>query len=162
MSKQLPRIIISAMARNHVIGTRDGMPWSIAEEYQQYLGFVSNKTVIMGRTSWKIFGPDLKTTNNIVVSRSLEANDEFDVARSLTEALEKAEKYEKEIFIAGGASIYSQAIEHEVVDYMYLSYIKGDFDGIAYFPEFDADNWLVEERVDHERFEFVKYARKSA
>ena len=42
---------------------------------------------------------------------------------------------------------------------MYLSYIKGEFSGDAYFPEFDQSKWEVAERRDHEGFEFVHYKR---
>ncbi|MEE3258297.1 MAG: dihydrofolate reductase [Candidatus Latescibacterota bacterium] len=63
-------IIIPAMSKDRVIGSGDGMPWSVPEEYQQFLGFVEGQTVTMGRRSYEIFGPDLTSAHNIVVSRS--------------------------------------------------------------------------------------------
>ena len=44
---------------------------------------------------------------------------------------------------------------------MYLSFIKGDFSGDAYFPEFDDADWMIVERVDHPRFEYVVYRRQA-
>ncbi len=44
---------------------------------------------------------------------------------------------------------------------MYLSFIKGEFAGDAYFPEFDESEWELTERTDHPAFEFVIYERKT-
>ena len=42
-------IVIGAMAMNHVIGSGDGMPWDVPEEYAQFLRFIDGQTVIIGR-----------------------------------------------------------------------------------------------------------------
>ena len=48
-------IIISAIGSNHIIGNGDGLPWHIPSEYDQFLGYVKDQTVIMGRRSYEIF-----------------------------------------------------------------------------------------------------------
>ncbi|MEM7657908.1 MAG: dihydrofolate reductase [Bacteroidota bacterium] len=154
-----PIILISALARNHVIGTQNGMPWDVPEEYQQYLSFVSGQTVIMGRRTYEIFGADLTNTHAFVVSRSMSGGEGFEVYRSLEAALERGQELGKTIFVAGGGSIYAQALP--LADAMYLSYIKGEFEGIAYFPDFDESDWKVVERKEEARFEFVHYQRKT-
>lgn len=152
-------IIISAMSDNRVIGSGDGMPWDVPAEYAQYLRFVSGNTVIFGRKSYEIFGPDLpEGTTTIVVSRSASLDGVF-VVRSLADAMSAAEELGKTVFVAGGASIYAQAIP--LAQEMYLSTIKGSFDGDAYFPEFDASEWNMIERRDEPAFVFRKYQRKS-
>lgn len=154
-----PITLISAMSRDHVIGTEDGMPWNVPEEYEQYRNFIKDQTVIMGRKSYAIFGPDLTSKHNFVVSRSMKEGDNYRVMDSLEAALEAAGKLDRKIFVAGGGSIYAQALP--LADEMYLSYIKGDFEGIVYFPEFDASNWEVVEEKDHEAFEFFHYRRRT-
>jgi dihydrofolate reductase len=150
-------IIISAMSENRVIGARDGLPWDVPAEYEQYLQWIRGQTVIMGRKSFEIFAPDLpEGTTAIVVSRNAELPG-VRVARSLEEALSVAERLGKTTFVAGGGSIYAQAIP--LADEMYLSTIKGEFEGDITFPEFDADDWeLVEER-DEPEFVFRRYRR---
>ena len=64
-------ILISAMTRDRVIGRDRALPWSIPEEYEHFLSHVRGNTVLMGRTSYEIFGPDLQDTRMIVVSRAL-------------------------------------------------------------------------------------------
>ena len=151
-------IIISAMSTDRVIGSGDGMPWSVPEEYQQFLGYVEGQTVIMGRRSYEIFGPDLTSAHNIVISRSGAEQEGVVVCGSIEEATEKATSFGKTVFSAGGATIYAQTLS--LAEAMYISHIKGNFSGDAYFPEFDEDEWDVVERRDHEGFEFVHYRRK--
>ena len=42
-------IIISAMSSDRVIGSGNGMPWNVQEEYEQFLRYVDGQAVIMGR-----------------------------------------------------------------------------------------------------------------
>lgn len=152
-------IIISAMSKDRVIGSGDGMPWNVPAEYGQYLRFVSGNTVILGRKSYEIFGPDLPVgTTAIVISRSATL-DGVTVASSLKEALTHAEAFGKTVFVAGGGSIYRQALP--IADEMYLSTIQGEFAGDAFFPEFDPADWEVVEVREEPDFVFRKYRRFS-
>lgn len=136
------------------------MPWNVPAEYEQYLSFVSGNTVVMGRKTFEIFGPDLPdSTTAIVISRS-QSIDGATVAPSLDEALQVASEVGKLVFIAGGGSVYEQAVP--LVDEMYLSTIKGIFAGDTYFPEFDVDQWNVRVERDEPDFVFRKYQRKQS
>ena len=42
-------VIIGAMSTDHVIGSGEGMPWDVPEEYAQFLRFIDGQTVIIGR-----------------------------------------------------------------------------------------------------------------
>ena len=152
-------IIISAMSKDRVIGSGEGMPWSLPEEYQQFLSLVEGQTVIIGRRSYEIFGPDLTSAHNIVISRSGVDQEGVIVCGSVEAAVERAPSFGKTIFCAGGGSIYAQMLP--LVEEMYLSYIKGNFTGDVYFPEFDEGDWDVAKRRDHKGFEFVHYRRKA-
>ncbi|MBT4137737.1 MAG: dihydrofolate reductase [Candidatus Latescibacteria bacterium] len=151
-------IIISAMSKDKFIGSGDGMPWNVPEEYAQFLRFVDGQAVVMGRKSFEIFGQDMKTTENFVITRSADGIEGATVCGSIEEAVEKAVATGKTVFSAGGGSIYDQTIP--LADTMYLSFIKGDFTGDTKFPEFDENEWDVEKREDHAGFEFVVYKRK--
>ena len=150
-------IIISAMSEDRVIGSGNGMPWNVPVEYDQYLQFVARQTVIMGRKSFDIFGSDLpEGTSPIVISRSVMI-DGVHVVKSLAEALTLAGSLGNKVFVAGGASIYTQAVP--LAREMYLSTIKGAYEGDAYFPEFDADDWQVTEERNESEFVFRQYRR---
>ena len=57
--------------------------------------------------------------------------------------------------ICGGASIYRQFLP--LADRMYLTLIEGDFNGDAFFPEFNRDDWKEIERVDNQPDESNPY-----
>ena len=148
------------MSYDRVIGVGEGMPWNIPEEYQQFLRFIEGQTVIMGRRSYEIFGADLTSAHNIVVSRSVTTMPGAVVCPSLEAAVAQAEAFGKTIFSAGGATIYRQTLP--LADQMYLSFIKGTFSGDTLFPPFDKADWEVVQREDHPAFEFVVYQRRVA
>lgn len=153
-----PIKLICAMARNRVIGAGAGMPWNVPEEYAHYRRTIAGQTVVMGRRSYEIFGSDLTSRYAIVASRTARRLEGAIVSSSLDDAIERAQVLGREIFINGGASLYRQALPR--VDEMYLSTIKGDFAGDAYFPEFDVDEWDVAEESDHDEYIFRRYRRK--
>lgn len=150
-------IIISAMSRDRLIGKGDGLPWHVPEEYNQFLRFIEGQTVILGRKSYPIFGKSLTSDHNVVVSRSLSELPGAVVVPSIEQAVEVAESFGKTVFSAGGSTIYQQTIP--LADTMYLSFMKGDFEGDAYFPEFDESEWTIDRTEDHPKFQFVVYRR---
>jgi len=154
-------ILIAAMGQsNLVIGKDGGLPWKIPDEDQQVLDHVRGQTVIMGRRSWEIFGEDLTSAHNIVLTRNPRKVQNAVAVPSFDRALERAEATGCErTFVAGGASVYQMALP--VADALYLSLVKGDFDGDAYFPEFEASEWAVEWTREHPAFDFVAYGRRA-
>lgn len=151
-------IIISAIGNNHIIGNGDGLPWHIPSEYDQFLGYVKDQTVIMGRRSYEIFKKDMLPERMVVVSRT-HKTDRASVFGSLEEALAYSESFPEDVFICGGQSIYEESIQH--ADYMYLSFIKGEHQGNVYFPRFDEGEWSVELKEEHDEFVFLIYKKNS-
>lgn len=151
--------IISAMTRDRVIGSGDGMPWHVPEEYQRFLDIIEGQTVIMGRRSYSIFGPDLTSACNVVLSRSSATVKGAIICGSVEEAVNQAASFGTSVFCAGGASIYRQTIP--MADAMYLSFIKGQYTGDTFFPDVDFHDWNIESKIDHPNYEFVIYKRST-
>jgi dihydrofolate reductase len=151
-------IIVGAMALNRVIGSGEGLPWDVPEEYDHFKRLIDGQTIIIGRRSYDIFKDDLTSAHNVVLSRSAATIPGAIVVSSIDEAIAAARAFGGTFFSAGGATVYAQTIP--LADTMYLSYIKGRFDGDTYFPEFAEQEWEVERREDHPRFEFVVYRRR--
>src|SRR5688572_21154657 len=101
-------IIVGAMAPNRVIGKGDGLPWDVPEEYDHFLRLIDGKTIIIGRRSYEIFGDDLSSAHNVVVSRSVNAMPGAIVVPTLEDALRVAASFGRTFFSAGGATIYEQ------------------------------------------------------
>ena len=150
-------IIISAIGSNYIIGNGDGLPWHIPSEYDQFLSYVKDQTVIMGRRSYEIFKKDMLPKRMVVVSRTLKT-DRASAFASLEEALAYSKSFQEDVFICGGQSIYESSLRY--ADYMYLSFIKGEHQGNVYFPRFDKGEWTVENKEEHDEFDFVVYRNK--
>ncbi len=150
-------IIISAMSEDRVIGAGEGMPWDVPEEYERYVETVRGATVVFGRKSYEIFGQDLDAARLVVVtSRPNIAG--VRTAGGLEEALAIAAGNGGEVFVAGGASIYEQALP--LAERMYLSTIHGDFKGDTFFPAFSGAEWEVARLEEHARYTFREWVRK--
>ena len=73
-------------------------------------------------------------------------------------------KGESEIFFIGGAELYQQALS--VANRLYLTEIQAEFNGDAYFPEFEPGIWKETQREKHNidlpgnlEYHFVVYDR---
>lgn len=149
--------IIAAMTRNRVIGKDGHLPWNIKEEKALFKKITLGSTVIMGRKTFESVGL-LKDRRNIIVSRTVRKIDGADVCGSLEEAVGKASGYGTEIFIIGGGEIFAEAIG--LADRMYLSYIRKDYKGDTFFPEFDQREWKIKARKRFKDFEQIVYVKK--
>ncbi len=152
--------LIVAMTKDRVIGKDNQMPWHISEDLKNFKRLTTGNTVIMGRNTYFSLGKPLPNRNNIVISHEKMDAEGVDVCYSIDEALEKARSYNTEIFIIGGAMIYKTMLAY--AERLYISYVKKDYDGDTYFPEFNEDDWVVESRQDFEEFEFVVYIKKQS
>jgi dihydrofolate reductase len=150
--------IIAAMGKNRVIGKNNKLPWHIADDLKNFKKLTSGNVVVMGRKTFESIGKPLPNRVNIVISSSMPETEGIIVCQDVPSALEKARSYKKEIFIIGGAAIYQQTIPW--ADRMYLSYVKGDYDGDAFFPQYGESQWRVEKREGFPDFELVTYVKK--
>jgi dihydrofolate reductase len=138
--------IIAALAEsNRVIGLHGKLPWSIPEDLKRFKRLTLNHIVIMGRKTWEcdIQQCPLRHRVNVIVTSQQSSshlqpiceNDSLGVwfTRSLSEALSLSANHEK-VFIIGGASIYTQAID--LADTLELTIVDGNYEGDVFFPEY--------------------------
>ncbi|HEV7514818.1 MAG TPA: dihydrofolate reductase, partial [Thermoanaerobaculia bacterium] len=125
---------IAAMAANRVIGDGNRLPWRLPEDLARFKRLTMGGTLILGRKTYESIGRPLPGRKMVVVSRQPGyAAEGVLVARSIEEALERAG--EGNVWIAGGAEIYRQALGK--AERLYLTRIEAEFPGDAFFPEID-------------------------
>ena len=100
------------MTRARVIGKNRALPWNIPEEYAAFLSHVRGHPVIMGRTSYEIFGPDLPDSPLIVVSRTLTTVAGAEVCSDVASAVERALSHGKPVLLYDLHCPGSQAYIH--------------------------------------------------
>lgn len=156
-------IIISAVARNGVIGRSNGeMSWHVKEEFQHFKETTLGFPVIMGRVTFETLGKPLKNRLNVVITSRPDYSlpfDEVKICRNLTEAVESMRKLNPEkIFIIGGGEVYKQAIAF--ADEMIISIMKFNAEGDVFFPEIDTQIWKELNRDKREQFDIITYVKK--
>jgi dihydrofolate reductase len=93
----------------------------------------------MGRRTFDSIGKPLAGRNNIVVTRSPDwTRSGCHAAHSLEAAL-AAVHGPQDAFVIGGAEIYALALP--IACRLYMTEIERDFEGDAFFPEFDRSRW---------------------
>ncbi len=156
-------VIISAVARNGVIGRSNGdMPWHVKEEFQHFKKTTLGHPIIMGRITFETLGKPLKGRLNVVITNQPDYSlpyEEVRIFRTLTEAVEAVSKTNPEmIFIIGGGQVYRQAIDF--ADEMIISIMKFDAEGDILFPEIDPGKWKEVSREVRDQFDILTYVKK--
>lgn len=144
--------IIAALGKNRVIGKGNSLPWYLPADLKHFKDLTIGKTLIMGsKTFDSIGGKPFEGRKFIILDSDKEKEYKMErckTAHSIEEAIKLTEG-EKEIIVAGGASIYKQFLP--LANKMYLTLIDGDFEGDIYFPEYNQKEWKETGRVEVEK-----------
>lgn len=143
--------MIVAISRNYVIGNKGQIPWRIKGEQKRFKELTTGNTIIMGRRSFQEIGHPLPNRKTILISSTFSCEEEnCTTVKSLREALELAKPQENEVYIAGGARVYEEALPY--ADRLYVTHIELDIEGDTYFPRFDLSEFkkVSEEKVEGE------------
>ena len=157
--------LIAAMDNNRLIGCDNDLPWHLPADLQHFKSVTMSKPILMGRKTYDSIGRPLPGRQNIVLTRLSDVQIEgVTVVNSIEDAM-KAAKNVEEVMVIGGSSIYELVLPK--ADRMYLSFVDGEFEGDAWFPEFDEAEWeIIDEKVqaaDEKNAHvcrFVTYQRK--
>ena len=146
--------MIVAMAENRVIGLQGGMPWRLPGDLRHFKKMTLGHPVIMGRKTYQSIGAALPGRANFIITRNRDFTAaDADVVLDLSAALEKAKAVAEiegggEVFVIGGAEIYAQAMA--VSGRIYLTEVKAELPGDAFFPELAVGDWKETARDDRE------------
>lgn len=144
-----------------VVGIDNKMPWHLPEDLKRFRAITSGHPIIMGRKTYDSIGRPLPKRRNIVITR--QSNLEIagcEMQGSLERAIQSCEG-EAEVFIIGGGEIFREALPK--VDKLYLTWIKKDFPGDAFFPEFSDRDFIELSRQEFSEpfpYAFANYLRK--
>jgi dihydrofolate reductase len=139
--------IVAALAHNRAIGRNNGMPWRLPEDLKRFKRLTLGHAVIMGRKTFESIGSPLPGRNNIVLTRSRDwAPSGCVVVHTLESAL-AAIGESQDAFVIGGAQVYALAMP--LAQRLYMTEIARDFEGDAFFPEFDRSQWREVSRERH-------------
>jgi dihydrofolate reductase len=155
------KIIIVAYDEERAIGKDGEIPWHYSEDMKRFKDKTTGHSVIMGRKTYFSLPEDfrpLPERKNIVLSRSdPELPESVEKANSLDEAYKIAEENSDKAFIAGGESVYRQALDD--ADKMIITKVPGTHDGDTFFPEWHDEKWKKESENKRGELVFIEYRR---
>ncbi len=151
-------VMVAAYGRNRVIGDRGRIPWDLPEDLAHFRAVTSGHTLVMGRTTYEGIGRPLPGRTTVVLTRDPDWSAEgVLVAHGLEEALELAAGEQGDTIIAGGSTVYRQAMPHAT--HQVLSEVHLSPDGDAHYPEVDPEEWIEVHRERHRGFDAVWWER---
>ncbi|KAJ1311093.1 hypothetical protein OPQ81_009596 [Rhizoctonia solani] len=171
-SPQLTLVVAATLTNG--IGAKGILPWRLPRELA-YFAKVTREggprssgpnAVVMGRKTWESIPPQyrpLKGRLNIVISSSIASVDDLRPASasehptllttSLNSSLSSIES--ENAFVIGGASIYTQALEHPATTRILLTRILDPAyeECDVFFPEIrDTNQWIQAEHAELENW----------
>jgi dihydrofolate reductase len=151
-------VLIAAVARNGVIGHRGGIPWHLPEDFAHFKATTLGHTLVMGRATYDSIGRPLPGRTTIVLTRDASWHaDGVLVAHDLDVALALASGLPGDVFVAGGAHVYEQAMQR--ADEQILTEVHQAPEGDTFYPAFDRAEWVEKRREAGDGFDHVWLAR---
>ncbi len=141
--------IVVAMSINHVIGNQGNLPWHMPADMNHFKKLTMGHHVIMGRKTFESIPHRLPGRVMVVLSTQLNYQAKGAIVLpNLEDALRlAASANEEEVFIAGGATIYQEAILW--IDKIYLTVIEAKMGGDTFFPVLNPADWKVKSNIYH-------------
>lgn len=140
--------MIWAEDENGLIGKNGSIPWHLPADMHYFKQITINHTVIMGKNTYLSLGKPLINRKNIVLSHSLQVNnDNVRVFDNLDLLKQYINKQKNEIFVIGGAHLYQQFLP--IAQRLYVTKIHNKFDGDTYAPKFSLDEWILVKKEEH-------------
>lgn len=145
MDTDLNLSIIAAVAENGVIGVGGELPpWNLKTDMKRFVQLTQGHLVIVGRKTHesilKRLGHSLSGRLTVVITRQKGyTSRDCLVAYSLEEVLSIVQNEKIEAFVIGGAEIYKLALPFTST--IYLTRVLADFEGDAFFPALNQDEW---------------------
>ncbi len=155
--------IVAAVARNGVIGSNGDIPWTLPGEQARFKATTMGHVLVMGRATYDSIGRPLPGRTTIVVSRQGGWQPEGGlpdgllVAGSVEAALTWAAEIDEQVFVAGGAQVYAEALP--VADELLMTWVDASPEGDTFFPAVDWDGWREVSKEAHEGWTLADYTR---
>ncbi len=152
--------LIVAAGTNNAIGKDNQLLWHLPQDLKFFKNTTWAMPVIMGRKTFESVGRKaLPGRLNIILSKQANGIAETDLlktAKTPDEALQIATDFgTKEIFIAGGAQIYQ--LFFPMAQRIYMTRVETVPEADTFFPEFDTNEWKMQQKTDFTADEKHKY-----
>jgi len=161
-------VLIAAVDKNWGIGKDNKLLKPVPEDLKRFSGFTRGNMIIVGRKTLESFKDKkpLPDRINVVLTRDIKFNREGTVVAHDIKDLESiTENYSGEIYVCGGASIYSLLLPY--CSKAFITQIDEEFDADTHLVNLDKeDDWIIKDAGEWQesragvRFRYVEYINK--
>lgn len=160
-------VAIWAQDQAGLIGKKNQLPWYLPADLKFFKEKTVGHTIVMGRKTFEGMGKrPLPNRQTIVLTSDQTYQCEGVLPlHSLEEVLAYEAKQNQPVFITGGAAIYQAFLPY--CQELYRTVIDEVFEGDAFFPSVNWDQWILidieEGKTDeknHYPYRFERYQRK--
>jgi len=159
--------LIVAVDKNWAIGNKNKLLISIPADMKNFRTMTTGNVIVMGRKTLESFpqSQPLSKRVNIVLTgnKDYKVNGAI-IVHDLEELKEELAKYNEDVYVIGGESIYRQLLP--MCDEAIVTKIDEAYEADTYFPNLDElDEWeVVDESEEQTYFDvcytFVTYKKK--
>lgn len=151
--------LIVAVDKNWAIGQDNKLLVSIPADMKFFRETTKGNIVVMGRKTLESFpqGHPLQNRVNIVISRNKDYKVKGAVVvHSIEEAIEEAKKYEGDVYVIGGESIYRAMLPY--CQTALVTKIDHAYTADTYFPNLDEDpEWELTGETEEQTYFDLEY-----
>jgi dihydrofolate reductase len=159
--------IIAAIANNNALGKDNDLIWYLPADLKRFKKVTTGHHILMGRNTYESIGKPLPNRTTVIITRNSNYKAEgCIVVNSIEKAIEVA-KEDEHVFVIGGAQIYKQAMEADLVDQLDITLVHQDFEADVFFPEIKTAIWKEASREDFEAdekntydYSFISYKKR--
>jgi len=153
--------LIVANSTNNVIGKDGTVPWHFPQDLKRFRELTIDSIVIMGRKTFESIGKPLDERYNFIISKSNLSISGIYSFMDIDSALDFAKNTmpERKIFVIGGANIYKQFLEKNLINRIYQTVINKRIDGDTFF-DFDKSNWFILDKKENSEFSYIVWEKE--
>lgn len=134
--------LIWAMDKNNLIGKNNELPWHYKEDLKYFRNTIKNHYILLGDKTYESIlnyraGKQFPDVKHLVATIMDVKYENVKMVRDLNLFLKK--EHLEEIFVCGGATIYNICMPY--ADRLYITYIDKKYEGDAYFPKINYNEW---------------------
>ena len=155
--------LIVAVGPRGEIGLNGQLLWHLPGDLQYFKRITMGHPLVMGRNTFESIGRALPGRISIVISRDADYREKVDAIEhckgvaSVESALEYVDGLPESIlpapyepFVTGGGQVYRECLEKGLVDEVYLTVVKKQYEADTFFPLEKLEGWREIWREEHE------------
>jgi dihydrofolate reductase len=140
---------IVAVSENYAIGRDGKLPWHYSADLKNFKETTMGGTIVMGSSTWRSIGRALPGRQSVVLSHSEmpDLPDGVLLCHSVKQVMERSERFEGDVFIIGGASVF-ESFQDDIVRWIVTRIPETIEDANVFMPVQFLDDFELKDQKE--------------